>query len=160
MSPSTTEHSPWDHNEYSCRPKTSSRFPAVPPDCLISLISPFEFYAHASFWSDNWRSIMATLFLGVGFLKITLDTDPAPTPRESHFCDGRNISTIIAAESNNSSAAMRQVLEEIQNHKHILQEHISFLQECDIRTAHPHSMDYVISTKTRKKLKVLLGKLW
>ena len=48
---------------------------------------------------------------------------------------------------NNSSelAVMRQVLEDIQNQNHSLREQISSLSERDIRTAHPHSMDDVIS---------------
>ena len=51
--------------------------------------------------------------------------------------------------SNNSSelAVMRQVLEDIQNQNHSLREQISSLSERDIRTAHPHSMDDVISPK-------------
>ena len=41
---------------------------------------------------------MATLFLGVGLQKFTLDTDTATTPREYLFYDGPNIFTTVAAD--------------------------------------------------------------
>ena len=40
---------------------------------------------------------------------------------------------------------MRQVLEDTQNHNHILRELVSSLLERDMSTAHPHSMDDIIS---------------
>ena len=95
MASNTTEHSPHDHDEYSCQPEDGSHFPAVPLERLICFISPFEFYAHASFSSDNWRSITTTLFLGVGLYELTLDTNTATTPRKSRFCDRQNISTML-----------------------------------------------------------------
>ena len=90
-------------------------------------------------------------------LKFTLGTNTATTPRKSRFCDGRNISTIIAADSKHSSTVMRQVLEDIQNQKYILRDQISSLSERDIRTAHPHSMDDVISPKMWRKFEDIIG---
>ena len=66
MEPNTTEHSTHDHNYHSHRPNAGAHLPTVPPDSLIYFISPFEFYAHALFSSDDWRSIMETIFVGVG----------------------------------------------------------------------------------------------
>ena len=61
------------------------------------------------------------------------------------------------ADSNYLSAVMRQVLEDIQNQNHITQEHISYLSERDIRTAHPHSMDDVISPNMWRKIVDITG---
>ena len=63
----------------------------------------------------------------------------------------------VTADSNNLSAVTRQVLEEIQNHNHILREQISELTERDIRTAHSYSMDDVISPNTRRKIEYIIG---
>ena len=79
MATNTAEYSPHDHGDYSHRPKYGVHFPAIPPDHLISFISLFEFYAHASFSSGDWHSRMATLFLGVGLLKLNLDNGTATT---------------------------------------------------------------------------------
>ena len=68
---------------------------------------------------------MATVFLGASFQKLTLDTNAVNTPRKSHFCDGQNIPTIIAAGGNYSLAVMKQVLEDIQNQNYIILEQIS-----------------------------------
>ena len=64
MAANNIEHSPHDHNKYFHRPKAGAHFPTVPPERLIYFISTFEFYANASFLSNNFSSIMATLFLG------------------------------------------------------------------------------------------------
>ena len=58
---------------------------------------------------------MAALFLGVGLYKYTLDTDTSTTPQKYRFCDGHNISTIFATDSNNSSDVIIQVLEITKN---------------------------------------------
>ena len=138
MAPTTTEHSPHDHDEYSHQPNTVAQFPDVPPDNFISSILLFDFFMHTYFLSDDWRSRMATLYLGLGLLKFTSDTntDTATTPRKSHFCERRNISTTNATDSNNSLSVMRQVQEETQNQNHILREQISSLSEHEIRKAH------------------------
>ena len=110
MATNTTEQSPHDHGKYSHQPDDGAHFPAVPSERLIYVISLTEFYAHASFSSDDWRSRTVTLFSGVGLLKFTSDTDMGTTPCKSRFCDGRNISTIVATESNNLQAVIRQVV--------------------------------------------------
>ena len=56
---------------------------------------------------------MATLFLGAGLLKITSDTNTAITTYNYRFYDGRNTSTIVVEDSNNSLNVMRHDLEEI-----------------------------------------------
>ena len=89
--------------------------------------------------------------------KITLGTNTAITPSKSRFCDGRNISTIIAADSKHSLPVMRQVLEDIQNQNYILRDQISSLSERDIRTAHLHSMDDVICPKMWRKFEDIIG---
>ena len=52
---------------------------------------------------------------------------------------------------------MRQFMEVTQNQNHSLQEHISSFSYRDIRTAHPHSIDDVISPKTRRKVEYING---
>ena len=97
MPPNTTEHSPHDHDEYSHWTDTGTNFPNVPPENLISFISPFDFYAHALFSSGDWNLRIATLFSDVGLYKFTSDTDTTTTTRESRFCVRRNIYTIVAS---------------------------------------------------------------
>ena len=41
---------------------------------------------------------MATIFWGVGLLKISSDADTSTTPRESCFCDGQNMFTVVASD--------------------------------------------------------------
>ena len=48
-------------------------------------------------------------------------------------------------------------MEVIQNHNHSLRAYISSLSERDIRTAHLHSIDYVISPKMRRKIEYIIG---
>ena len=98
MSPNTREHSPNNHDKYYHQPDSGAHLPTVTPESMTSLKSPFECYAHASFSSKDSHSRMATLFLGVGLLRITSDTDTSTTLRESRFYEGRNIPTVVAAE--------------------------------------------------------------
>ena len=99
---------------------------------------------------------MATLFLGLSLFKITSGTNTAKNPRKSCFCDKLNISTSIAADSNHSSVVIRQVLEDIQKQNYILRKKTSSLSYCDIITAHPHSMDYIISPRIRRRIKDII----
>ena len=55
---------------------------------------------------------MVTLFLGVGLLKITLDTDTDTTLQESRFCGGQSISTIVAVDLATEETACAVILPE------------------------------------------------
>ena len=52
---------------------------------------------------------------------------------------------------------MSQLLEDIQNQNHIIQEHISSLSERGIRKAHSHSLDDVIYPNMRRKIEYIIG---
>ena len=97
---------------------------------------------------------MGKIFSAVILSEFTLKTNTATTPNKSQFCDRNNIYTIIAADSNMLLAVMRQVHEDIHNHNHILQEHISSLSEQDICTAYPHSTDDVIYQRMQRKFSI------
>ena len=73
---------------------------------------------------------MAALFSGVGLLKFTSDTNTATTPRESRFCDGRNISTIIVADLSTEETACDVILSE--ESALLEQQFVDFLEELSI----------------------------
>ena len=97
-----------------------------------------------------------TIF-GCRHLKIHFGHRHSPTLRKYRFCEQRSISTIVAVDSNNLLAVMRQVLGNIQNQNHILWEQISSLSDFGIRTERFYSMDYVITPKMRIKVEAVMG---